>query len=81
MSESSCPNDSSNCQHHFHAEDGTFLAESSNTHLNPNSEAKQENNLNTSPNKENSQGVQDAQHRSFIKQSGFPRIIQNFTPS
>ncbi|KAF2434128.1 sulfite transporter Ssu1 [Tothia fuscella] len=81
MSETTCPNNGSNCEEHYHAEDAKYLTEEDSTPTGPISEDPKKNVLDTAGNNEQSHDTNDAQQSSGLAQSGFRRIIQNFTPS
>lgn len=81
MSEVICSSDSSNCHHHFHAEDQKYLAEKETTHLREELKAGESQNSNSAVNDNNLLGAQDAQHPSSKMDHGFRRIVRNFTPS
>ncbi|KAF2671206.1 hypothetical protein BT63DRAFT_423425 [Microthyrium microscopicum] len=82
MSDMICPNNSSSCQHHFHAEDHKYFDNKSTTHLRDENEADQTSNPVVGDGiLQGVQDVQDVQHLSNTMDHGYRRIIRNFTPS
>jgi hypothetical protein len=81
MSNSSCPGDSKNCEHHFHDEDPSYLDRANQVHPEDDVEAGKQT---TSNNLDEHEALHQAQHQQQARDQahfGFRTIVQNFTPS
>lgn len=81
MVDQSCSRDSSNCPLHFHDEDPIYLSEAIPKHVNNDMEAALSSTMTGSVTSREAAKTQNAPPSSAKGDTGFRRIIRNFTPS